>query len=301
MAPSVRKSSVDACPDLETLAGYLDGRLTERDRAEIAAHVAQCETCYFVFTEAARMRASDVARAATLDNTTTAPGSGWWWTAPKVVWSSAAALALAASLIVAVAVDFVPWRSDEASALRALVVAVGTDRLIEPRLTGGFAYGPVRGAVRGADSESISPDVRIATAEVEKRLAGKRSAEALNRVGVSYLIVGNLPRAISALEDASDSGASAGILSDLSAAYLVRAARDGQPQDAAKALAAAERAIGLDPVLPEARFNRAAALEKLALRDAAIAAWQDYLRVDGSSGWADEARRHLKQLAPERF
>jgi hypothetical protein len=290
---------VDACPDLETLAGYLDGRLTERERADIAAHVAECETCYFVFTEAAQTRASDVARAATLGNG--AKTASRWWTAPKVVWSSAAALALAASLIVAVAVDFVPWRSDEASALRTLVVAVGTDRLIEPRLTGGFAYGPLRGAVRGADSESISPDVRIATAEVEKSLTGKRTAVALDRLGVSYLIVGNLPKAVSALEDASDSGTSAGILSDLSAAYLVRASRDGQPQDAAKALTAAERAIGLDPVLPEARFNRAAALEKLELRDAAIAAWQDYLRLDNSSGWAGEARRHLRQLAPERF
>jgi anti-sigma factor RsiW len=73
MAPSVRKSSVDACPDLETLAGYLDGRLTERERADIAAHVAGCETCYFVFTEAAQTRASDRARAELDANVVPAP------------------------------------------------------------------------------------------------------------------------------------------------------------------------------------------------------------------------------------
>ena len=58
----------------------------------------------------------------------------------------------------------------------------------------------------------------------------------------------------------------------------------------------AERAVKADPALVEASFNRACALERLSLRDEARRAWQDYLKVDGSSGWAAEARDRLKVL-----
>src|SRR6188474_614461 len=112
MAPSVRKSSVDACPDLETLAGYLDGRLTERERADIAAHVAGCETCYFVFTEAAQTRASDRARAELDANVVPAPTplpAPPWWTTPRISWSVAAGLAVAATVVIAVGTGLVPW------------------------------------------------------------------------------------------------------------------------------------------------------------------------------------------------
>jgi anti-sigma factor RsiW len=300
------KSKTDSCPDLETLAAYLDGRLTGRERADVANHIASCDECYFVFREAAQTRVAGASASSTSDDGKVAlqPSSATetWWRSPKVLWSAGAGLAAAASLIVAIGTGVVPWRSDESSALRALVLAVGNDRVVEPRLSGGFAYGPVRGVVRGGDSESISPDVRIAAAQVEKELAGKTAPDALDRLGVAYLLVGNISRAVPTLEDAADHpSTSASILSDLSAAYLIRAAHDRQPQDVGKALTAADRAIALDRMLPEARFNRAMALERAGQRDAAIGAWQDYVRLDAVSGWATEARRHLKQLAPERF
>ena len=43
------------CPDLETIAAYLDGRLTERERARVTAHLADCEDCYALFSESARV------------------------------------------------------------------------------------------------------------------------------------------------------------------------------------------------------------------------------------------------------
>jgi len=129
MAPSVRKSSVGACPDLETLAGYLDGRLTERERADIAAHVAECETCYFVFTEAAQTRASDVARAELDANAVPGPmplpAPRWWVTPKRISWSVAAGLAVAATVVLAVRTGLVPWGSSrEIPELQALVAAV---------------------------------------------------------------------------------------------------------------------------------------------------------------------------------
>jgi CHAT domain-containing protein len=62
------------------------------------------------------------------------------------------------------------------------------------------------------------------------------------------------------------------------------------------ALAAADRAIAIEPDHKPARFNRAVILESLSLRDAAQGAYADYLRVDGTSGWAIEARDRLRVL-----
>lgn len=50
------------------------------------------------------------------------------------------------------------------------------------------------------------------------------------------------------------------------------------------------------PTSAEAVFNRAIALEKLFLDEEARRAWRDYLRLDGDSAWADEARLRLGRL-----
>jgi anti-sigma factor RsiW len=197
---------VDACPDLETLAGYLDGRLTERERADIAAHVADCETCYFVFTEAAQTRASDRARAqtdATVDPGQTSPFASRWWTTPKVTWSVAAGLAAAAMVAIAVGTGLVPRGSREIPELQALVAAVADERPLEARLSGGFAYAPVRSNLRGESSTpSLRPDIRIAAARIEKEALVHRSPEVLRALGLAYLVVGDLDKAVPVFEEA---------------------------------------------------------------------------------------------------
>lgn len=44
------------CPDPETLAACLDGMLPTGEREQVAAHVVTCETCGYIFTEAAQIR-----------------------------------------------------------------------------------------------------------------------------------------------------------------------------------------------------------------------------------------------------
>lgn len=46
----------DTCPPLEDIAAFLDGRLPEEERARIVAHLADCESCYAVFADAARFQ-----------------------------------------------------------------------------------------------------------------------------------------------------------------------------------------------------------------------------------------------------
>ena len=134
-------------------------------------------------------------------------------------------------------------------------------------------------------------------ARIRERAEGDTSPEALGALGVTYLVSGDAAAAVKALESASaQKPDDARLLSDLAAAYLVRAKQADEPADIPKALEAAERAIVLPDAPPEAYFNRALALEGLHLVDAARKAWQDYLDRDSSSAWADEARQHLEAL-----
>jgi tetratricopeptide (TPR) repeat protein len=274
----------DGCPDPETLAVYLDGGLTPPARDDMAAHLASCETCYGVLVESAQTRVS----AATVLR------MPWWRTRTAM----AAGLAAAAAVVLAVGVSVWPGPS-RGPELTGLVAAVGTDRVIEPRLSGGFAHGPLRGTLRSTQpgSPDISPDVRIAAAQIEKQAAGVHSAAANQARGVAALVIGDTSRAVEALEHAVELDASdARTLSDLAAAYLVRAPAVNGRDDVSKALAAANRALNTDRSLPEAWFNRALALERLSMADEARAAWQGYLAIDDRSGWADEARAHLRAM-----
>jgi tetratricopeptide (TPR) repeat protein len=297
MAPSTVRTNVDPCPEAEVIAAYLDGRLTERERATVTQHLAECESCYFVFTEAAQMRASSL----DVDRPEPLPDPVVWWKSRRVLWSSSAGLAAAAVLVIAIGVGLTSsrWSNRTSPELRALISAVGTDRTIEPRLTGGFAHGPLRGAFRGRDPVSpvVTPDVALAAAEIERRELGQRTFRSSRVLGLAYLVTGEIDRAVTSLESAVEQsgGTDAECLSDLAAAYLVRASRGDQSrQDLTKALAAADRAITNNSGLPEAAFNRAFALDRLALIDEAHDAWAEYLKLDDQSGWADEARAHLR-------
>lgn len=282
-------NSRNDCPELELIAAYLDGRLTERERASIADHLGACEDCYLLFTESARHYVRQPLREV---------GVLTWrrYAVP------AAGLAAAAALVLVIRSGVIqPALPPSGAAVAELVGAVGAHRVIEPRLTGGFAYAPMRAPVRdGAPRIDFrSPDVRIAAAKLEKQAMQYLSPDALGSLGVGYLVMGEVDKAVTVLEEAADQSKPAPrVLSDLAAAYLTRATAQKRVEDVAKGLALAERALKADPGLAEAMFNRALALERLSLPDQARDAWQEYLKADSNSGWADEARRHLSALPP---
>ena len=87
---------------------------------------------------------------------------------------------------------------------------------------------------------------------------------------------------------------SAGIDVNLAAAYLAQADFTGSRQDLSKALDAADRALGRNPALPAALFNRALALERLG-DPRAPAAWQAALQAESDPAWRDEMTRRLRR------
>ncbi|HEX2203906.1 MAG TPA: hypothetical protein VHG91_11435, partial [Longimicrobium sp.] len=90
----------------------------------------------------------------------------------------------------------------------------------------------------------------------------------------------------------------ASVLADQAAAHLLRAERTQSVKELAQALELAQEATGLEPGNPVALFNRALALDRLAVDGRAVEAWEAYLAVDSTSEWAGEARARVHALAP---
>ncbi len=132
------------------------------------------------------------------------------------------------------------------------------------------------------------------------------AAESLQAQAVVHLVVGGASdaadRAVAELERATALPSAGGpersarLWSDLAAAYLVRAGRKDSAMDLIRSLEAAGAALAADPQLPEARFNRALALERLGLRLQATVAWEEVRHTDHAAGWVAEARLHLADL-----
>jgi CHAT domain-containing protein/tetratricopeptide (TPR) repeat protein len=285
-------------PDLGLIAAHAEGRLTGAEAARIDEHLAGCPTCHEVFAETLRFALDEQAEGALPR------------TSPTVIpfvrrpaFRMAAVLAVAAGVFLAFQQL---WRARSERAQPSLVAelaqAMGTTRFVEPRLTGGFEHGRLvilRSGDRAQGLDAHTPSVIAAVARIRERAEGDTSPEALGALAVTYLVSGDIGKAVRALESATTQDTkNPRLQSDLAAAYLVQASRLDEPADIPKALEAAEKAIELEDAPAEAWFNRALALEQLHLVDSARKAWEDFLERDSTSAWADEARKHLAELPP---
>jgi tetratricopeptide (TPR) repeat protein len=277
-----------ACPDAEELAEYVEGRLSGRARAHVEVHLADCEMCRDVVAETLRLGGEAVAAGTVLP----------FWRQPKMRAVGGGVLALAASLLLLVQVQpqLNPFRAP--TPYEELVASVGTSRTIEPRLSGGFAYAPLAPVTRGGGGSPSSTDfqTRAAEADLRNRANADPTPINLHRWGVGLLMIGDFDDAITQLDRAASGLSEAAVQNDLAAAYLARSRAEGSADDSEKALAAADRAIALEPSSAEAHFNRALALEQLERREPAVAAWRTYLGIESKGGWAEEARRHVSDL-----
>jgi tetratricopeptide (TPR) repeat protein len=216
-----------------------------------------------------------------------------------------ALLATAAALVLVVRLQPAWWqqiagRDDVDPRFAKLVAAVGEERYIEGRLTGGFKYGPLRSVTRGpADLSNRSLALLAAAGELQKAAHEDPTPENLHAWGIAQLLLDNqdsLDGSIRTLATAVSLSGDAGIRSDLAAAYVQRFRATGEPRDIRDALQESERALAADPGLQPAAFNRALALELGGAAADAISAWQDYASQDQSGGWSAEASQRLKVL-----
>lgn len=280
----------DGHPDPERLAAYIEQTLPSPLRSEVEAHLRDCEDCHRVVMDSLDLLTEERENGQPLSKPEPAR-TNTRLTLPFV------GLAAAAVLMLAV------WgtlRSGSTPSineprLERLVAAVSTGRTrpFESRLSP-LPYAPAPAVTRGdpITSTDVAVDIKIAVAETEIAVRDDASATGRWALGLARLIGRDFDGAIAALEEAARSQTSGRLLSDLAAAHLARLSAGGPQDDGARALAAADRALALDPESREALFNRALAIEILHPAEAP-AAWRSVVAQEGDSAWGTEAASRL--------
>lgn len=161
------------------------------------------------------------------------------------------------------------------------------------------------GAAPIACASSIPPsssDLLELASAISRQVSSRAEPEALHAAGLIDLLWGgrsgnSVDRAISYLAAAARLGdRPADALSDLSAAYLVRAEESGSPRDLLQAVDAAARAQEREPNHAGAMYNLALAMDLLTADVGAATAWRRYEEMSGDPGWDAEARARVAAL-----
>jgi tetratricopeptide (TPR) repeat protein len=204
----------------------------------------------------------------------------WWWAA--------------AAAIVALVTTSLLLRRDGDPRAQLIAAAPRDHRFVEARLFG-FPWARLQLPTRGlasADADPAELKLRGAAGNVLASTAPQHAR------GVALLLIGHGAEAVVELEAATVAHPKdAAVWNDLAAARDASALSTGRRSLFASALAAANRALALDPQSPAALFNRALILEHLGRQADARAAYERYLAADGASSWAAEARERLAKLA----
>ncbi|HEV7239141.1 MAG TPA: CHAT domain-containing protein [Thermoanaerobaculia bacterium] len=285
------------CPSEETLAAFIDGRLTGEARHRVVEHMAVCGECR---TDV--LTAQELASAAPVESNLT---HGRFGKRPLIV-------LLAAAAAVAGIVLLGPLRSPFQSDIDKVVSAADIleKRPTDARLSGGFPYKERRVTRSGGTSQDFDTvPVFSLAGELQERADRAPDAATLHALGVAYLLLKDADRGVSSLEQAITLATGEtdplravhrsndfDLLNDLAAAYVERGERLDSPEDRRRATETAERAWQLRRSA-EIAWNRALALQNAGFNERASAAWDDFLRIDSSSEWATEARERRNRLS----
>lgn len=273
------------CPPPEDLARFVDGALPDDARARTVAHLVLCDDCREVVAMAAEAP----------EPTTGAPGE----TAPRPRLAIYGALALAASLLLAVYVMRPTPAVPTADPWSAIADAAGATRPVEGRLSLVTRHAPFAAPSRsasGASSSFAAEAVAARLADAVTAASTTERSDAAHAAAVAALMAGHPADAVARLDRVlADTPGSAPRLNDLAVAHLALAAIESRVHFAA-ALEAADEALRLAPGLHAARFNRALALEGLGRAADAHDAWQA-IAADATDdpAWRDDAARRLQR------
>jgi CHAT domain-containing protein/cytochrome c-type biogenesis protein CcmH/NrfG len=216
----------------------------------------------------------------------------------KTRWVLTLTTSFAALLILLVAVRWLVRQGSQKDAASLLAQAYTDERTMEPRIPGA-THAPIR-SLRGSDSSHLSHPASLLEAEslIANRLRSSPDDLSWLRLkGRADLLDNNYDSALSTLERAHRySPEDSQITIDLASAYLLRGDQSSQAADYGQSVELLGQVLQKNPQDQTALFNRAIALERLFLYGQAENDWRTYLKLDTTSGWAEEARARLAAL-----
>jgi hypothetical protein len=276
---------------------YVLGHLDEEDAASFRATLADNPERRFKLelTQALRERALARDMKPAEDRPSFFARLGAFLRQPKY------AGAFAALLIVVAASAIYLVRSSKPDELAELRAIYRQGRPTEARISD-FGYAPLA-QLRGAPESPEKNRLRRIENSLIEATEKTPDAQTHHALGDFYLTQQKYAEAAGELESALKfDGKSAKIHNDLGAAYFELAktsATEKRLENLGRALEEFTAATELDANSLEALFNKSLALEELKLPRQAKQSWTLYLQKDSSSPWADEARKHLAQVADE--
>ncbi len=174
-----------------------------------------------------------------------------------------------------------------------------TGRPVALRLSGGYAHQPMDSK---AAPDRLAVDLMRARKEVFSK-AGK-PADLVERAHWLLLIDGGSGGPAQAVDELSAAirlePDKAERHNDLAAAYWALAESAGNVMFRFDAFEAVERALALEPKMPEALFNRAVIAQELKMRVVAHNAWLAYDKVETDPAWREEALDRRASAVPGR-
>jgi tetratricopeptide (TPR) repeat protein len=261
------------CPTEETLAAYVDDRLDAATRRKVTEHLASCGECREIVMMATDYQVNEM---------------------PAVVhgkfgWVAAAA-GLAAAAVIAIFVLRPALMGPQMDDVYAQARELAT-RPTQGKPAGDFAYkkaySPPRSGTTGTATNVALLEIALEAKDPQVK-------------GMAFLLLSESERqfydeAVAALEEAYRNAKPRN--RDVVAINLATALLSNWSDEKGY-----QRALELsNEVLerqqsPEARWNRAAALELLGKDEEAIAAWRAYLNLERDSEWGKEAERRRNEL-----
>jgi CHAT domain-containing protein len=268
-------------PATETLAEFIDGKLAGETRDAVVEHIEECDDCLMIVGETSRLLNE----------------------APVAIRRSGPR-------------RYAPWMLIAATIAGITFMTGGLYRNRDPlsglvRASRTLSNRPVEGRLSDFDwlprvhnrGEEMSADERLMSVQgvagevIEANKSAVDNAKKQHAAGVAALIAGYTPQAILLLHRATElAPTEASYWNDLATAYLEAHEKKADAAQLAEALAATDRALGIDAANLPALFNRGVIRDRLGLREQAIAAYKNYLLHDSASPWAEDVRGKLSLL-----
>jgi len=207
-------------------------------------------------------------------------------------WLPSTELRIAASILIIFGLTFGVWRalrnseSEFDKGMVALQTVFREQRPIEPRVST-LPHSRFT-STRGSEVDDQRTDqLRRAQLHLAQAVKENPTPEAHHSLGKVYLAQRKFDDAIREFQQSlSGNQNQAQVYNDLGVAWLEKG-------DFNRSLESFNKALQLDGNLLEALFNRALCYERQSRFDQAKRDWNEYLKRDSTSPWADEARRHL--------